>query len=227
MFEALACVDDVGLSDDDLQAVSDLDEVDLVDNLELNNMPSNFDVKEGSIFLEKTLLVNSLKMISIKNNFEFKVSRSSKSRYFIVCNKQPCDWKLSASVCGDSGVWVIRKYQKEHTCVVEVVSAKHRQASASLISECVKREFYNGRAGHMVPNDVVDHMRTHYKVNISYFTAWKGRDLALKEVLGSHATSYSLLQVVAEMIAEKNQGSVLFLFWFLSLIVIQARLKLI
>ena len=92
MFEALACVDDVGLSDDDLQAVSDLDEVDLVDNLELNNMPSNFDVKEGSVFLEKTLLVNSLKMISIKNNFEVKVSRSSKSRYFRVCNKQPCDW---------------------------------------------------------------------------------------------------------------------------------------
>lgn len=160
LFEGLDFVDDSALSDTNLHDVSNSDHDDFVDNIELHNILTNFDMKEDSIFLEKCVMVNAIKIIAIRNNFEFKVARSSKSRYFLVCCKTPCDWKLNASVCGDSDVWVIRKYQNVHSGIIEVVTTKHRQASVSVISECMKKEFYSGRADHMPPKDVIDHTNT-------------------------------------------------------------------
>ena len=53
----------------------------------------------------------------------------------------------------------------------------------------------------------VEIMKTRYKVDTSYFKAWKGRAEALKELRGDYKKSYSHLSIIGDLIAEKNPGN--------------------
>lgn len=57
----------------------------LYDVHNLKNIPMNFDVNVNNVFVRKYVLVSVMSIIAIRNNFQFMVQRSSKTRYCIVC----------------------------------------------------------------------------------------------------------------------------------------------
>ena len=87
---------------------------------------------------------------------------------------------------------------------MEVFSNRHVQATSSLVSQCI--EMLNRSASHVTPKDVISTMLVKGKVEISYYKAWKSRQLALKEIRGCPEESYSLLPFVAKMMKERNPG---------------------
>ena len=178
----------------------------IYDDLDLKNFPMNFDVNVNNVFTRKDVLVAAMSMIVLRGNFEFRVQRSSKTRYTIVCLNVGCCWIMRASVCSSSNMWVIRTFVKEHNCYGSSIVHKHKQASSSLISKCIKDDFRGSMAEKISAVGVVEIMKSRYKVDTSYFKAWKGRAEVLKELRGDYEKSYSHLPIIGDLIVEKNPG---------------------
>lgn len=167
----------------------------------------NIDLNVNDLFINKEVMVDAFGVLAVRNNFEVRVSRSSNSRYNLICKVSNCPWKMNATVCRESKLWVIRTFVKTHNCYSHVSSATNRQCSSNLISKMVKQDFMGDQADSIKPKGVIDIMRTRFKVEISYFKAWKGRAEALTKIRGSFSQSYSHLPIVAEMIKETNPGN--------------------
>jgi len=173
----------------------------------------NFEINVNNVFRRKDVLQMAIGMTAVRNNFEFKVLRSSKTRYSIGCSDMQCSWKLNASVCKKSGLWVIRSYVKDHTCYGKSIVHKNKHASSVLISKCVKDDFRGSLANQITPSGVAEIMRTRFNVEVTYFRAWKGRKEALRDLRGDFEESYSHLPLVGEMIKEKNPSYYLHLIY--------------
>ena len=113
----------------------------LVDDKTLKNLPMNVDFNINNLFMSKNILVMAISMLAMRNNFQFRVRRSSKTRYSVTCINSDCSWKLNANICSDSKFWVIRTFVKVHSCFGKNIIHRHKQASASLISKCLKTDF--------------------------------------------------------------------------------------
>ena len=187
---------------------SDESESVLYGGRDLANFPMNFNVNVNDIFIRKADLVTAMKVIAMRNNFQFKVERSSQTRYSIVCMNSDCAWNMIASVCSQSKIWVIRSYVNAHNCFGNNTQVQNRQVSSSLVGQCVKQDLSGALGNSLTPLGVVDIMRTRFKVEISYFKAWKGRTKALTEIRGKFEESYSHLPIIGEMIRQKNPGTV-------------------
>ena len=89
---------------------------------------------------------------------------------------------------------------------MDVILNDHRQLSSDLLVECVKEKIradVNGRIG---PNDIVEYTHQEYKVNISYFKAWKEKYRALELIMGSAEVSYNLIPCYFSVLQSINAG---------------------
>ena len=188
-----------------------------VDDVDMNNFPSYFDVKVHNHFRSKERLVNIMHMIAMKNNFEFKVDRSNKSRLYFSCVNDGCTWDLKAATLNKkSNFWKITSYVNIHTCVKDIMTNNHKQATCSIVADCIKSWHVDeATIEKLCPNDIISRMRNHHGVDISYFKAWKGRDLALDSIRGSAEDSYALLPRIGAALKETNPSTFIISIFFL------------
>lgn len=179
----------------------------LIDGLDFENFPTVFDVKKHYMFHTKEYLGKVMHLIAIRNNFQFKVKRSTLRRYSLVCVKDKCCWKLNAASGKESTFWVITSYDKEHSCELDIVSNDHKQASSFLVAECIKRKLrMEGCENKSCPKDIVNWMCEQYGVKISYYKGWRARQKALDSIRGTAEESYALIPVIGEALKDKNTG---------------------
>ncbi|BBG99108.1 NB-ARC domain-containing disease resistance protein, partial [Prunus dulcis] len=97
--------------------------------------------------------------------------------------KVPCPWKLRAYKVGLHEFKVV-KYDPLHECDLRFVSSHHPQATAELVSDCVKWRFQDSRSIYTAA-DIKTDVKKKFGVSISYSTAWRSRELAFKTMRGS------------------------------------------
>ena len=172
--------------------------------------------------MKKEHMIKVMQLLAISNNFEFKVARSSTTRYNLICSVSSCKWMMNAVSSKDMGFWTVRKYSNVHTIDhrLNIVSNDHRQASSSLISHCLKSNLEKVCADHITPKDIISTARADLQVDISYYKAWKSRHMALKEIRGCPKEAYSLLPYIGDMMKSKNPGS-FFIYINMYLVVVQ------
>lgn len=183
-------------------------QVSIIDDIDFDNFSTSFDIKENDIFLSKEYMIKVMQLYAITHHFEYKVLRSSSTRFNLICCAPSCPWMMNAVSSKNCHFWTVRKYTSLHSMDhrMEVFSNRHVQATSSLVSQCIKTELLNRSASHVTPKDVISTMLVKGKVEISYYKAWKSRQLALKEIRGCPEESYSLLPLVAKMMKERNPG---------------------
>ncbi|XP_075078916.1 uncharacterized protein LOC142164637 [Nicotiana tabacum] len=71
---------------------------------------------------------------TIKGHFEFKVVRSSSTRYSLKCNDDWCGWCVRAFRVKDSTLFKIVKIEKNHDYSVNTMKADQRHETSKLIS---------------------------------------------------------------------------------------------
>ena len=187
-----------------------------VDNVNIENIPSFFDVKVNNMFTTKENLFTIMREIAIINNFEFVVDKSSQSRVYLSCSVGTCSWKFRArSLNGNKNIWKIAHYVNKHSCLLDISHNNHRQASCSFVSACLKKIFVDESvAEKFTPKDIILLMRKDHGVDISYYKAWKGRELALNAMRGNAEDSYKNLPIISAALKEKNEGSLCYIYIF-------------
>ncbi|KAL6536104.1 hypothetical protein OROHE_012948 [Orobanche hederae] len=70
-------------------------------------IPEGEDIKAKQLFSTKKALTEKLQLLALKFHFEFKVKKSDKSVYTIVCVDENCGWRLRATKMKNSEIFVL------------------------------------------------------------------------------------------------------------------------
>ncbi|XP_050233550.1 uncharacterized protein LOC126682035 [Mercurialis annua] len=138
--------------------------------------------------------------------------------------EEECQWRLRASRSKKTDMFIVRKFNKEHTCKVADRMADKRQATSKLIGNFIKDKYTNFKTVY-TPADIIRDMKKEYGVELSYQRAWKSKEKGLDLTRGNPAESYQLLPSYLHALKTTNPGTVTeletrenrFLYVFISL----------
>jgi hypothetical protein len=172
-------------------------------------VPDDEDLHVDQLFDTKRDLQEAAHRIAMKHNFEFKVKKSNKSTYTIICVDNNCSWRLSATKMDTNEFFVVRKYAREHTCEVGIRQNDHRQARSWFIGRQIMHKFQDPRTIYR-PTDIINDIRREYGVVMSYQKAWKAKECALEDLMGSTEESYAKLARYCHNMVRTNSDSTFF-----------------
>ncbi|KAL2480465.1 Uncharacterized protein Adt_33431 [Abeliophyllum distichum] len=95
-------------------------------------IPTDEDVPDDKVFKSKKDLMMESHLLAMKYDFEFRVKKSNKQTYTIVCFDQNCKWRLQATKFAECDYFKVRKYKHEHTCSLSIRGNDHRQTRSWL-----------------------------------------------------------------------------------------------
>ncbi|XP_060960863.1 uncharacterized protein LOC133031394 [Cannabis sativa] len=169
--------------------------------------PQVAEIHIGQVFANKETLQQAVSLHSIRYNQPFKVKRSSKLDYKLVCIDDNCNWTFLASKHGKTDMFIIRKIEHTHTCSLDITSGDHPQATSNLVGKVIKNKFVNPKRDY-TPTEIVDDMADDYSVSISYQKAWRAREKAIMDARRCPQESYSEIPSILYMMQISNPRTI-------------------
>ena len=71
---------------------------------------------EGAMFKNKDELKTSLSKYALKQKFEYRITRSSKTCFLASCKDKSCTFKLRAGSVQEDSYWTVAKFVRDHSC---------------------------------------------------------------------------------------------------------------
>ncbi|KAK3221577.1 hypothetical protein Dsin_008602 [Dipteronia sinensis] len=136
-------------------------------------------IYKGQFFPTKKDLKRLVSLFAMRQNFEWKVKRSNKTMLHLVCLIEKCTWKLRAVRRDEGTHFQVRSFVNEHSCPLEEIHRRHRQASAVIIGEAVAPRLQQQDGHLMRPKDIITDMKTMYGIQIMYSKAHQALHYAL------------------------------------------------
>ncbi|XP_024016291.1 uncharacterized protein LOC112089768 [Eutrema salsugineum] len=161
----------------------------------------------GRIFRNKVECKIKLAIHAINKKFHFRTPRSTPNYMEFLCINPTCPWRIYASLMDATGNFQIKKAKLKHTCPIEDRRKYHKQATTQVIGELIQTRFVVGEKGPS-PIEIQRIMLQEFQVNISYWKAWRCRELALEKAFGSVSGSFALLPSYLENLQNSNPGTV-------------------
>ncbi|XP_061367241.1 uncharacterized protein LOC133310340 isoform X2 [Gastrolobium bilobum] len=146
----------------------------------------------------------SLRKYAIAHQFAFRYKKNDSHRVTVKCKAEGCPWRIHASRLSTTQLICIKKMNSTHTCEGAVATTGH-QATRSWVASIIKEKlkvFPNYK-----PKDIVNDIKQEYGIQLNYFQAWRGKEIAKEQLQGSYKEAYSQLPLFCEKIMEANPGS--------------------
>lgn len=96
---------------------------------------SSLNLAVGQRYQSKAELERRLKLLTVRDQFDFDVEVSNPDLLIVKCWVGGCLWRVRASTQGDSPTFYVRIYDSEHTCSVTERSNRSRQATPDILGE--------------------------------------------------------------------------------------------
>lgn len=173
-----------------------------MNSLSINTCP----LAKGIDFDKLDQLKHACRTWAVKQVFEFKTIRASKTRYEIACKGENCPWHLSArSVGGPGGFFRIKSFVSDHSCF-GINHSGHQQATAKFICDFILPRVQ--QESQYRPSSIVKHVKTELRIDISYDKAFRAKQLALEVLHGTHGDAYKAMPKYCTDIEQTNPNSV-------------------
>ncbi|XP_031406488.1 uncharacterized protein LOC116215062 isoform X2 [Punica granatum] len=159
---------------------------------------------EGQRFSSVGEFREALRKYAIAHQFAFRYKKNDSHRVTVKCKAEGCPWRIHASKLATTQLICIKKMTPTHTCEGNVSTSGH-QATRSWVASIIKeklRVFPNYK-----PKDIVNDIKQEYGIQLNYFQAWRGKEIAKEQLQGSYKEAYSQLPLFCEKIMETNPGS--------------------
>ncbi|XP_010551020.1 PREDICTED: uncharacterized protein LOC104821747 [Tarenaya hassleriana] len=158
----------------------------------------------GQRFNSVTEFREALRKYAIANLFAFRYKKNDSHRVTVKCKAEGCPWRIHASRLSTTQLICIKKMNPSHTCEGSG-GTNGLQASRSWVASIIKEKlkvFPNYR-----PKDIVNDIKQEYGIQLNYFQAWRGKEIAKEQLQGSYKDGYKQLPMFCEKIMETNPGS--------------------
>ncbi|PHT41440.1 hypothetical protein CQW23_20294 [Capsicum baccatum] len=146
----------------------------------------------------------TLRKYAIANQFAFKYKKNDSHRVTVKCKAEGCPWRIHASRLSTTQLICVKKMNPTHTCEGAVLTNGY-QATRSWVASIVKEKlkvFPNYK-----PKDIVTDIQKEFGIQLNYFQAWRGKEIAKEQLQGSYKEAYSQLPIFCEKVMETNPGS--------------------
>ncbi|XP_048619968.1 uncharacterized protein LOC106363993 [Brassica napus] len=145
-------------------------------------------------------------LYAINKKFRFRNIRSAPNGMVLRCFSSNCQWRVYTTKLKDSDVYEIRKLDPIHTFSVDDRSGYQSQVTHHVVGEIMKARF-NGSGSGPKPGEIRQVMQGDHDVRISYWKAWRSREIALEYAKGNSIGSYNLLPDYLCKLAQANPGT--------------------
>ncbi|RXH92644.1 hypothetical protein DVH24_033540 [Malus domestica] len=123
----------------------------------------------------------------IEMGFEFEYVANKYKRITTSCIK-----KYIEVVCGvANGHFVIRTLNNQHTCTGRIRERKNGMMTSKLVCSILVEQIRSNP--HIKPIQIVDDFKKNYGLDVSYYNAWYGKEMAMTRVHGDDVLSYQKL----------------------------------
>lgn len=146
----------------------------------------------------------SLRKYAIAHQFAFKYKKNDSHRVTVKCKAEGCPWRIHASRLSSTHLICIKKMNSTHTCDGAVGTTGH-QATRSWVASIIKEKLK--AFPDYKPKDIVNDIKEEYGIQLNYFQAWRGKEIAKEQLQGSYKEAYSQLPIFCEKLMEANPGS--------------------
>ena len=96
---------------------------------------SSLKLAVGQRYESKAELERRLKLLSVKDGFDYDVEVSNSALLIVRCWVGGCLWRVRASTQGDSPAFYVRIYDSLHTCSITERSNRCRQATPDILGQ--------------------------------------------------------------------------------------------
>ncbi|XP_051132623.1 uncharacterized protein LOC127252469 isoform X2 [Andrographis paniculata] len=146
----------------------------------------------------------ALRKYAIAHQFAFKYKKNDSDRVTVKCKAEGCPWRIHASRLSTTALFCIKKMNPTHTCEGSV-GTNGCKATRSWIASVVKEKL--AIYPNYKPKDIVDDIKREYGIQLNYFQAWRGKEIAREQLQGSYREAYSQLPFFCNKIMDTNPGS--------------------
>ncbi|XP_016468162.2 uncharacterized protein LOC107790717 [Nicotiana tabacum] len=157
----------------------------------IDNMLNEF-VEEDQDYKDKETVMNVMKNLVVHERFQFKVKRSSATRYHLMCVDDNCAWSFKSSTVFKANIFKVRSYNNNHTCGYGERYLTQRQATSGVIASIVKDTYVNPKKVYTA-NDIIEDIQKQHRIEVSYMKVWRAKEIAMAMIRGSPSDSYKEL----------------------------------
>ena len=161
----------------------------------------------GQVFIDRSAFKTHMSLYALAKKFRFYCRRSEPGKMVRDCKGDECNWRVSASKLAGCSRFQIKVLSEHHTCTVDERCDFKRHATSTLIGEMVRSKF-SGVGQGLKPGTLREFMRTDHQVPITYWKAWKSREIAIERGLGNTTDAYKELPSYLEQLCYANPGTV-------------------
>ncbi|TXG54031.1 hypothetical protein EZV62_019287 [Acer yangbiense] len=164
-------------------------------------------LSKGGMFQTKKALKLALHNYALNENFETRVIRSSLCRYEVGCNDLECKFQFRVGKMEGGNYLIVQKFEEEHSCTIDDLHNRNRQASAWLIGEILAPKLaVSGRS--LKPKEIMVDMQVEHGLGLLYSKALRAKQLAEENVFGPPDLSYQLLPAYCHQLKLVNPGTI-------------------
>ncbi|KAK8501707.1 hypothetical protein V6N12_002445 [Hibiscus sabdariffa] len=146
----------------------------------------------------------TLRKYAIAHQFAFRYKKNDSHRVTVKCKVEGCPWRIHASRLSTTQLICIKKMNPTHTCEGTALATGH-QATRSWVASIIKERLK--AFPHYKPKDIVTDIRQEFGIQLNYYQAWRGKEIAREQLQGSYKYAYSQLPLFCDRIMETNPGS--------------------
>ncbi|KAK2658249.1 hypothetical protein Ddye_004782 [Dipteronia dyeriana] len=123
-------------------------------------------------------------MYALTERFEWKVKRSTKTRFTATCKNSKCEWVIRAGKLKNGTYWHVKSFVKEHTCINDDnYNMQFSRVSSFIIGELFARKMSDPGCT-IRPKDIITEVREQHDINLKYNKAYRSKNHALNKAFG-------------------------------------------
>ncbi|XP_009775200.1 uncharacterized protein [Nicotiana sylvestris] len=172
----------------------------------IDNMLNEF-VEEDQVYKDKETVVSVMKNLAVRERFQFKVKRSSATRYHLMCVDDNGAWSFKSSAVYKANIFKVRSYNNNHTCGYDERYLTQRQATSGVIASIIKDKYVNPKKVYTT-NDIIEDIQKQHEVEVSYMKAWRAKEITMTMIRGNPNDSYKEGPRYLYMLEHANPGTV-------------------
>ncbi|XP_070006354.1 uncharacterized protein [Nicotiana sylvestris] len=165
-------------------------------------------VEEDQVYKDQEIVMNVMKNLAVRERFQFKVKRSSATRYNLMCVDENCAWSFKSSAVFKANIFKVRSYNNNHTCGFGERYLTQCQATSGVIASIVKDKYVNSKKVY-TSNDIIEDIQKKHGIEVSYMKACRAKEIPMAMIRESPIDSYKELPKYFYMLEHTNPGTVI------------------
>ncbi|OAY67503.1 hypothetical protein ACMD2_20959 [Ananas comosus] len=118
----------------------------------------------------------------MKRGFEYAPMKCNDHKITARCRVSDCPWRIKARQVPGIAQWWVKKFDSQHTCSRAIGGLGHRNCDAAFIASFVREQVVANEK--YMPKMVQTEILRQHGVKISYWKAYRARELVIQEVRG-------------------------------------------